>query len=332
MNLNRRNYPPEHGIRIPYDDLRQLVALIFEKVGMSAEDAGLLATILARNNQRCIYSHGTGQIPHYLERIRVGAVNPAPEVTVVTEAPSALVLDGDGGLGYFPCYRGTERIIEKAKATGVAALTTSNHHHFGSAGNYTRLAVEHDCIGISMSGHRTFLKPESPIANVVDSSPLSMAIPAGEQPPVVMDMGGGLMRFDEDLYAQLPKSIFKAMALSAAVRSLGAVFPGVYSEDRASSEWESNQGAFIVVVDVAHFMSVNELKREMDRFVGSAREMQALPGMASAELAGGNEWHWECEYWERGIPMGDDQCEMLVEEAGALGVAMDLDRYEQTRF
>lgn len=332
MNLNRRNYPPDAGVRVPYADLHDLIRRIFAAAGMTGEDADLLATILARNNQRCIYSHGTGQIPHYLERIRAGAVNPRPNVTVVREAASALVMDGDGGLGYFPCWRGTKRIIEKAKATGVAALTTANHHHYGSAGNYTRLAVEHDCIGLSFSSQRTYLKAESPIANVIDSSPISIAIPADEQPAVVMDMGGGVMPFSEATFEQFPKAVFKAMALSAAIRCVGGVFPGIYREDLVSSKWEANQGGFIVVVDVAHFADVGETKREMDAFVGMAQEVQTLPGMDRAVLAGGNEHHWERENRELGIPMGDDHCEMLVEEAGRVGVEVDFGCYEETRF
>jgi LDH2 family malate/lactate/ureidoglycolate dehydrogenase len=332
MNLNRRNYPPDHGIRVPYDDLHGLIERIFVEAGMSAEDAGLLATILGRNNQRCIYSHGTGQIPHYLERIREGAVNPKPELQVVSEAPSALVMDGDGGLGYFACWRGTERLIEKAKETGIAALTTSNHHHYGSAGNYTRLAVEYDCIGLSFSSHRGNLKPENPIANIVDSSPISIALPAGEQPAVVMDMGGGLMRYDEGTFENLPKSVFKAMALSAAVRTLGGVFPGIYTERVKASPWEANQGAFIVVVDVAHFMAVDEMKREMDQFVEMAQAMKPLPGMDRSVLAGGNEFLWERENIEQGIPMSDDHCSMLVEEGEGLGVSVSFESYEETRF
>jgi len=332
MNLKRRNYPPDHGIRIPYDDLKQLIDQLFEKVGMPSEDADLLATILARNNQRCIYSHGTGQIPHYMEVIKRGEVNPKPNVTVVSEASSALVMDGDGGLGYFPCYRGTLKIIEKAKATGVAALTTANHHHFGSAGNYTRLAVEHDCIGISVSGHRTYMNPENPIGNVIDSSPISMAIPAGEQPPLVVDMGGGLMPYSEDIYERLPTSVFKAMALSAAIRSLGAVFPGIYREEYKSTEWEPDQGAFIIVIDAGHFMPIEELKREMDAFIEMARQMKPVPGMERAELAGGNEWRWERENIEKGIPMADEHCQALQDEADELGIETPFAEFKDTRF
>jgi len=334
MNLNRRNYPPDHGIRVPFDELRRFVSQLLEAAGMPAAQAGLLADILVRNNRRCIYSHGTGQIPYYLDRIGEGAVNPRPEVTVVSEAAASLVLDGDGGLGYFPCHHGTERAIEKARVGGVAALTTRNHYHIGSAGIYTRMAVEQDCIGIATSAHRGYLKPDAPIAGVVSSSPLSIAVPAGEQPPVVMDMGGALIGYDEELFKRLPTALFKVMAMSAAIHSLGAVFSGAHRAELVPpvSAWESNQGSFIAVVDVAHFMPVDELKTEMDRYVESARQTRPLPGMDYAELAGGNEWRWEKENRVLGIPMGEGHVEALQVEADRLGVESPFAQYEETRF
>ena len=331
-NLNRRNYPPDHGIRVPAGEIDSLLVRLFEKVGMSEDDAGLLAGILTRNNRRCIYSHGTGQVPYYLQKIKDGDVNPRPRISTVSEAPGALVMDGDGGLGYFPCWHGTRRIIEKARTGGVAVLTTRNHQHFGSAGNYTRLAIEQDCIGLAVSAHRSCLGPEQTVAHIVDPSPISIAIPAGEQPPVTMDMGGGLLYFDEELFARMPTAFFKSMALSAAIRSLGAVFPGVYLQEVVDSQWEANQGSFIAAVNVAHFMPVEELKREMDRFIGSARRTRPAPGMVRAELAGGNEWRWERENREKGIPMSDDHIRALVEEAEKLGVGTPFARFEHTRF
>ena len=69
MNLNRRNYPPEHGIRLPTEEMKQLIVRLFEKVDMPRQDAELLGGILSSNDQRCLFSHGTRQVPYYLEKI-----------------------------------------------------------------------------------------------------------------------------------------------------------------------------------------------------------------------------------------------------------------------
>lgn len=334
MNLNKRNYPPEHGIRLPAGQMKDLIITLFEKVGMPRRDADLLGKILAANDQRCLFSHGSRQVPTYLQKIMEGAVNPRPQISQVSEAPAALVMDGDGGLGYFPCYQGTKQIIAKAKEGGVAALTTRNHQHFGAASNYTRLALDHDCIALSTSAHGPLLKAENSIFDIVNTSPFSIAIPAGEEPPLVLDMGGRLLGFQDDLFAQLPTPFLKTMALSAALRAMGGVFAGIYNPEiqLSSQSWESGQGAFITVVDVAHFMPVEELKQAMDRFIGAARQSRPLPGMERAELAGGNEWIWNRENGEKGIPLGDEHREALQKTADELGVETPFANCTHTRF
>ncbi|MBT4496264.1 MAG: hypothetical protein HOC74_00995 [Gemmatimonadetes bacterium] len=331
MPKHMRNRPPEKGMRLPAEEMQRLVAALFEKAGMSSEDAGFMGEILTQNDLRCVFSHGTRQTPRYIRKIQEGAVNPRPEIQTVSESPGALVLDGDGGLGYGPCYRGTEQAIAKAKNCGIAAVTTRNHYHFGAAGNYSRLALEHDCIGMAMSSHRSFAKPEGRIYGAAGGSPVSVAVPAGEQPPLVLDMGGRIVQYSEEFFAQFPSSIFKGMGLGAVIRALGGVFAGIYKPEfqEAQSQWESNQGAFIIVVDVGHFMPVEELKSEMDRFIGEARGMKPLPGMERAELAGGMEWQWEKENREAGIPVGDEHRQLLEEIAGELGVETPFSRYEE---
>jgi len=334
MKHRRSNTPPESGIRLPAVEMSCLVAALFEKAGTSRQDAELMGELLTQNDLRCVFSHGTGRAPGYVRNMLDGDVNPRPTVKVVSESPAALVLDGDGGLGYFPCHRGTEQAIRKAKTCGVAALTTRNHHHFGAAGNYTRQALAHDCIGLSVSSHRRELHAEALVVHAAGGSPISVAVPAGEQPPLVMDMSTGIVPYSEELFAEMPVAVFKTMALGAIVRALGANFAGIYRDEckRPQSCWASNQGAFIVVVDVSHFMPVDELKQHMDCFIGRARSAHPLPGLERAELAGGMEWHWERENREVGIPVGDGHRQVLQEIADEMGVETPFARYEGTRF
>ena len=96
--------------------------------------------------------------------------------------------------------------------------------------------------------------------------------------------------------------------------------------------FEVLKNSFITIVDVAHFMPIDELKKEMDRFVLGARQTRKLPGMDRAELAGGNEWHWERDNRERGIPMSDEHMEALQVEAERMEIETPFAQFEATRF
>lgn len=328
------NVPPIRGIRVPVAELHWLVTRCFEKAGTCTRDAELMARLLVKMDLRGVHSHGTRQTPGYVAMMRQGRVNPRPCLRVVHQTATTQVLDGDGGMGHLPCYQGTLWAIAAAKEYGTAAVVTRNHFHFGGASKYTLLALEEDCIGLAISSHRYPLPPTSLIKGVNGGSPISIAIPTGVQPPLVLDMGASLLPWDEELFARLPFSFFKELGIAAVNRALGGVLAGIYLPQfqPPQSPYESNQGAFIAVFDVAAFMPVDQFKAEMDRFVAAARAMRPFPGLAQAELPGGLEWQREREYSRDGIPISPEHQQSLQQLADELGLETPFARCEQTRF
>lgn len=334
MQLYLRNYPPPAGIRVPAGPMRHLVGELFVRAGHEPGGAEVLAEVLVRNDLRCLFSHGTRKLPDYLPLLRQGGINPRPQVRVVEESPTTAVLDGDGGLGYFPCLQAARLAVAKAAERGVGAVTTRNHFHFGAAGVYSRLALERDCIGLAISANRFPLPPEALVLNAVSVSPLSLAVPTGAEAPLVLDMGAGLLPYDPGLFARFPAVFFKSLGLGAVFMALGGVLAGIWRSEcrQHPAGWVSDQGAFIAAFAVERFMALEEFKREMDRFVGQARAMRPLPGTPTAELPGGLEWAWERQNAAEGIPYGDEHRRLVEEVAGELGVTTPFSAYQHTRF
>jgi len=322
MNLRLRNYPPAGGIRVPAEDMRRFIQALFEQVGTSPAHAAHMAQILVGNDLRCVFSHGTRQAATYVRLMREGKANPRPRVKVVEESGTTAVLDGDGGLGYFPAHRGTEMAIAKAREGGVAAVTTRNHFHCGAAGIYTRMALEHDCIGMAISSHRLRPDPDSSVLSAVGVSPLSVAVPTGVQPPLVLDMGAQILPAEPALMEQLPGAFFKALGLGCVFHALGGILAGIWKAEFADAGpgLGRQQGAFIAVFAVERFTAVEDFKREMDRYIEEARATRPFPGTDRAELAGGMEWAWERENTEKGIPISPEHQEVLAEAAAELDV------------
>ncbi len=328
------NMPPLSGIRVPAAMLRTLVTEIFIKTGMPEAYANRMATLLVATDLRGVVSHGTQQTAGYARMILEGRVNPQPQIQVISETLTTRVLDGDGGMGHLPSYEGTQWAIETAKKYGTAAVTTRNHFHFGGAGKYTRMAIAEDCVGLAASSHRYGLDSNNVVIRAGGGSPLSIGLPAGEQPPIVLDMGASIIPYTEEGFKSHPFAFFKELGMASILQGLGGIFAGIYQSDfiPPQSKWESNQGAFIAVFDIKCFMPVDEFKREMDRYVGQARQMQPFPGYEKAELTGGMEWQFEQEYGRDGIPLGDRHVQSLVEIAAEVGLETSFDQYKHTRF
>ncbi|MDA0334057.1 MAG: Ldh family oxidoreductase [bacterium] len=335
MALNTRNYMPPHGIRVPAEVHEAFAAQLLRAAGLRADGADLVAGILVACDRRCVFSHGTKRMAEeYLRELQEGGINADPSVKVERQDGATAVIDGDGGLGYHACHQGMTMAIDAARRFGVGAVTTYNHHHFGAAGNWTRMAIREGFVGLAVSSHRFRANPEHVVTRAVGSSPLSIGIPAGNQPPFVLDMGGASLPSGPELMEQIPHVFFKGLGVASISVILGGVLAGIWRPEIQSpaSKWKSNQGSFLSVWDVSRFMDPAQFAAEMDRHMADARAMQPFPGMDRAELPGGMEHAWEQQNTEHGIPMTDAHVELLAGWAQKLGVEVPYGAYENTRF
>jgi len=328
------NIPPPRGIRVPAEELRTFTVALFEKVGTSRADAELLANLLVQTDMRGLFSHGTKEAPRYINQILEGKVNPKPNIRVVNETPTTQVLDGDGGLGHIACYRGINWALARAKEHGVAVVTTNNHFHIGAAGKYSRMCLASDCIGIVSSSHRHSLDPQKSLFCASTWSPISIAVPAREQPPLVLDIGSNFLPWNEGLFRSYPWVYFKELGLGAAFHSLAGVLAGIYQNEsqQRSSQWKGDQGAFLAVLEIRRFLPIEEFKKEMDRYLKEARRMKPLPGYARTDLAGSLECLRETEYAREGIPLSPRHQESLEAIARKLKIDTPFIRFKHTQF
>ncbi|MDQ5817586.1 MAG: Ldh family oxidoreductase, partial [Actinomycetota bacterium] len=65
------------------DALRSFCEEIFVSCGMAPEDAFIVADGLVQSNLRGVDSHGVMRVGIYAKRLKMGLVNPRPEVRIV---------------------------------------------------------------------------------------------------------------------------------------------------------------------------------------------------------------------------------------------------------
>lgn len=66
---------------------------------------------------------------------------------MVSDRPSAALIDGDNGMGYLVMRRGAELAVGKAKATGVGWVGVRMSNHASPAALYVTLPLKHDMMG-----------------------------------------------------------------------------------------------------------------------------------------------------------------------------------------
>jgi len=307
------NVPPKEFIRVMPDLLRSFTSTAFQEAGTSTTDADCLAELLVVTDLRGVFSHGTQQLAGYIEMILSGKVNPRPQVECIDQSQTTAVFDGDGGMGHLPAYLAAKMAVNMAKDMGIGAVTTRNHFHFGGAGKYSRMALKEDCIGFAVSAHRFVPDAGASILSASGGSPMSFAIPTGDQPPIVVDMATSI-HGSNDLFQMIPGAFFKSIGLGAVSHALGGFMAGIWLFDQQANAdaWEgSNQGAFICAFDIARFRAIDEYKKEIDRHLRGIHQMEPAPGYDRATLPGALEWEREQEWAEIGVPVGKGHQEVF---------------------
>ena len=228
------NIPPTEYIRVPVDQLRELSTALFLEASVPRQDADLITNLLIDTDLRGVLSHGTHQVNGYIRAYLNGDLNTAPQIRVIRDEVTTATVDGDGGLGHLATTRATELAITGAKTTGVGAMISQNHGHFGSAGKYTRMTIQQGYIGFCVSGHTMAgLAFTGRQWNPLGNPPMSFAFPAGTEAPMILDMGTSFFEPEHfpSVFEQASAAFFKSIGLVAVANLLGGVMARMVSSE-----------------------------------------------------------------------------------------------------
>lgn len=175
-------------VTISEQKLKNFCEQVFVKTGVPARDAKTTVEVLVLADLRGIESHGVARLPRYVNGIRAGYIRPVDQSRVLKETKVTAVIDGEQSLGQVVSRKGMELAIRKARETSVGIVTVRNSNHYGIAGYYSLMALEHDLIGVSMTNAAPLVVPTFGRSAVLGTNPISVAAPALQEKPFVLDM------------------------------------------------------------------------------------------------------------------------------------------------
>ena len=322
------NFPPTDGIRVAVEDLRELVAGIFRRVPIPEDHAQLIADLLIDTELRGVVSHGVGQVERYVRSYQEGRTNTHPNVRVLKEGPVTVALSGDGGLGMIVATKAMRMAIAQAEDMGVGVTTSTYHDHVGSSGNYVRMALREDMIGISFSGRSaapTYDYGSTVQGSIQGNPPLAFGMPSRpDYPTFLLDMGSH-MPWDQACFEKMPQVFFKAIGIAHVANILSGTLGGqmLPEFDRRNVQYtRADQSGFFMAMDIERFVPLQAFKSDMDRLMEEVSKMKPFPGFTEATLPGGRAWKKEREYLRDGIPISAAAMRSLEGLADEFGLAI----------
>lgn len=189
--------------------LKHFVQTVFEKMGHSPVHADQASEVLLKADLRGIDSHGVARLSGYVRLWQKNRINAQPKIAIVHETPSTATLDGDAGLGLVVAPEAMRIAINKARQVGTGWVAVKNSNHFGIAAYHALLAAEQNMIGFAVTNASPLVAPTHAAERMLGTNPICYAFPAGNFPPVVMDLAtaaaaNGKLEIAQRLHKPIP--------------------------------------------------------------------------------------------------------------------------------
>jgi ureidoglycolate dehydrogenase (NAD+) len=172
------------------------------KMGVSDEDASVIMNCLVQTSLWGIDSHGIARLPHYLDRIKAGSINPKPQLKIENSGPCSANLDGDHGLGIVVVDAATRETILLAKKNGIGIVGVRDSSHCGAIGIYGRLIAESGLIGIVFTHSDAFVAPHGGFRKFIGTNPICISVPNSDGRPLCLDMATSKIAWNKVMNAR----------------------------------------------------------------------------------------------------------------------------------
>src|SRR2546429_3296233 len=149
MILERFKVPVKDQVFVSEAALRRTVTQIFEKLGLTPEDAAEGADVLTMTDLRGVETHGvSNMLRAYVRDYKAGKLDPRPGWRIARESPGTAVIDAERRLGIMVGPQAMRPAIEKAQRVGVGVGTLFNSGHFRAIRHYAVQAAQQGLVGV----------------------------------------------------------------------------------------------------------------------------------------------------------------------------------------
>jgi L-2-hydroxycarboxylate dehydrogenase (NAD+) len=345
---------------VSVDRLRAFISSALEYTGMPAQDARTTAGLMADADLHGADGHGVFRLPQYVRRIQAGGINTRPRIRILQEKAGSALVDGDNGMGHLVMKFAAETAIAKARGAGAGWVGVRNGNHAGPASLYARMPIRHDMVGLYLAvGNANHLPPWGGTEMLLSTNPVAVAVPAAEEPPIVLDMATTVAAYGKvKTKAQRGETMpegwmvgrdgkpltdprkanegfllplggqeagYKGFGLALVFGLLAGTLNGAAMgrdtiDFNADDKTPTNTGQAILALDIAAFGEVAAFKRRVDALARDLRASPRMPGFDRIWLPGEQSRLKSLERSRTGVPIPDALQRSLDELAARLGI------------
>jgi LDH2 family malate/lactate/ureidoglycolate dehydrogenase len=266
------------------------------------------------------------------------------------------VVNGDNGQGHLAMKFAAELAVSKARSAGSAWVGVRCGNHAGPASLYARMPMRAGMIGMYFAvGNANHLPPWGGVDMLLSTNPIAVAIPAGDEPPIVLDMATTVAAFGKvKTKAQrgetmpegwmvdrdgrpltdpkrvhdgflLPIGGYKGYGLALVFGILAGTLNGAAMgkdvvDFNADDATPTNTGQAILAIDISAFEDPEVFGQRIDTLSRDLRNSERMKGVERIWLPGEQSQAKYRERLDSGVPVPAALLSSLNELAGKLGI------------
>ncbi len=336
--------------------LHEFIVQALERAGAGADDARLVADGLVAADLRGVHTHGVLRTAIYVSRLRRGSFNPHASLEGVSQRGSVALVDAGAGLGIAMASRAMDMAVGLAGTHGVGIVGVRNSNHCGMLAALALRAVARGMIGIALSNADAQVAPWGARAKFLGTNPMAIAIPAGAEPPIVLDMATSVVPHgriqaaaargesippgwaldaegraatdpnDALRGALLPFGGPKGSGVSLMIDVLAGMLTGALSGPDITPLYEDldrsqGLGHLLIALSVEAFGPADTFAERVDTLIRRVRVLPPDEGHERVYLPGEIEHERVLEYRKLGVPLPPEVRAAVDRLAGDLGLA-----------
>ena len=260
-------------------------------------------------------------------------------------------------MGQIAAHYAMTEVIRRASEHGIAAAAVRGSNHCGTMAYYATMVLDHDMIGLATTNALPTMAPWGGAERLLGINPLGVAIPAGEEEPIVYDAAfsgssHGKIRIHAQKGLPLPDgwaldregrpTTDPTIAIEGLLMPIGgfkgtglALVTGVLSSMLSGASYgtelgnmgdgpEAGQdGHFLVAIRVDAFEDAERFKQRIDGAILEIRSSRRAKGVERIYTPGELEHLRREEYEAQGIPLNSQTLVDFAAAAESVGVSTD---------
>ena len=339
------------------DALHAFCVAALEATQCETADATAVADGLLAADLRGVHTHGVLRLGVYVDRILAGSIDPRARLEIVRYTGPIVVVDAHAGAGIAMATRAMDLAIERARLYGVGIVGARNSSHCGMLAHYAMRALPECAIGFAASNADSQVAVHGSQGKFLGTNPLAVAIPAGSEAPIVLDMATSVVAHTrieaaaerkeaipcdwaidaagkpttdaaEALAgALLPFGGAKGSGISLLIDILAGLLPGGRSGPEIVPLYQrldepQGVGHLLAALRVDAFDDPAAFAARVDEIIRRVRSLPRAPDAERIYLPGEREHLCSLSYRAEGIPLPTDAVAELARAAKLTGTAV----------